>query len=214
MHLVDVSVGHMGSSSIVGGGIPIGTGLGLSFAKELYKRTGVPVGLVPCAHGGTSMAQWDPAKKELAGRSLYGSMLRRFRAVCGKVKVVLWYQGESDANHKAHEAFPNKLERLIASVRNDFGDTLSDSLYGGEFPGLHQRAEVFHETFHSPGGVVECPGLEWVCSLQLQERAHFFQNRCYRFLVHRVAAVSPVSQKHHNYGTKSTEWPGSGARST
>jgi pyruvate dehydrogenase E1 component alpha subunit len=30
MHLVDTSVGHTGSSSIVGGGIPIGTGLGLA----------------------------------------------------------------------------------------------------------------------------------------------------------------------------------------
>ncbi|MFZ3045343.1 MAG: thiamine pyrophosphate-dependent dehydrogenase E1 component subunit alpha [Desulfatirhabdiaceae bacterium] len=30
MHLVDTAVGHMGSSSIVGGGIPIGTGLGLA----------------------------------------------------------------------------------------------------------------------------------------------------------------------------------------
>ena len=30
MHLVDTSVGHLGSSSIVGGGIPIATGLGLA----------------------------------------------------------------------------------------------------------------------------------------------------------------------------------------
>ena len=30
MHIVDTSVGHMGSSSIVGGGIPIGTGLALA----------------------------------------------------------------------------------------------------------------------------------------------------------------------------------------
>jgi pyruvate dehydrogenase E1 component alpha subunit len=30
MHLVDVSVGHLGSSSIVAGGIPIGTGIGLA----------------------------------------------------------------------------------------------------------------------------------------------------------------------------------------
>ncbi len=30
MHIIDVSVNHMGSSSIVGGGIPIGTGLGLA----------------------------------------------------------------------------------------------------------------------------------------------------------------------------------------
>ena len=34
MHLVDSSVGHMGSSSIVGGGIPIGTGLALAIQMK------------------------------------------------------------------------------------------------------------------------------------------------------------------------------------
>lgn len=34
MHLVDVAVGHLGSSSIVGGGIPIGVGLGLSIKMK------------------------------------------------------------------------------------------------------------------------------------------------------------------------------------
>ncbi len=34
MHLVDTSVGHMGSSSIVGGGIPIGTGLALAIQMK------------------------------------------------------------------------------------------------------------------------------------------------------------------------------------
>ncbi len=37
MHLVDASVGHLGSSSIVGGGIPIGTGMALA-AMMLNKR--------------------------------------------------------------------------------------------------------------------------------------------------------------------------------
>jgi acetoin:2,6-dichlorophenolindophenol oxidoreductase subunit alpha len=34
MHLIDRSVGHLGSSSIVGGGIPIGTGIGLSISMK------------------------------------------------------------------------------------------------------------------------------------------------------------------------------------
>lgn len=38
MHLVDTSVGHLGSSSIVGGGIPIGTGLGLANKMNGAKR--------------------------------------------------------------------------------------------------------------------------------------------------------------------------------
>ena len=63
----------------------------------LVEATGVPIGLVACAHGGTSMEQWNPAKKDEGGKSLYGSMLRQFQLAGGKVKGVLWYQGESDA---------------------------------------------------------------------------------------------------------------------
>ncbi|UCD90398.1 MAG: thiamine pyrophosphate-dependent dehydrogenase E1 component subunit alpha [Desulfobacterales bacterium] len=41
MHIVDTSVGHMGSSSIVGGGIPIGTGLALSIKMTKTKQVSV-----------------------------------------------------------------------------------------------------------------------------------------------------------------------------
>jgi len=99
-----------------------GAGLGLPFAKELYARTGVPIGLVPCAHGGTSMDQWDPAKRDMGGESLYGSMFRRFKIVGGKVKGVLWYQGESDSGDKRYQAFREKFRRFIEAVRNDFDD--------------------------------------------------------------------------------------------
>jgi sialate O-acetylesterase len=44
-----------------------GAGLGLPFAKHLVEATGVPVGLVPVAHGGTNMDQWDPAKRDQGG---------------------------------------------------------------------------------------------------------------------------------------------------
>ena len=97
-----------------------GAGLGLPFAVEMVKRTGVPVGLVPCAHGGTSMAQWDPALRANAGKSLYGAMVRRFQAVGGKVAGVLWYQGESDANAQAAPVFQDKFEKFVAAVRADF----------------------------------------------------------------------------------------------
>ncbi len=96
-----------------------GSGLGLSFAQHMLARTHVPVGLVPCAHGGTSMDQWSPELKDKGGDSLYGAMLRRIHAVGGQVTGVLWYQGESDANPTDAPAFQAKFVTFVATLRKD-----------------------------------------------------------------------------------------------
>lgn len=98
-----------------------GAGLGLPFAVVLSSALNVPIGLVACAHGGTSMQQWDPAKKDEGGRSLYGSMLRQINLAGGKVRGVLWYQGESDASGPAADVFAEKFANFITSVRSDLG---------------------------------------------------------------------------------------------
>lgn len=98
-----------------------GAGLGLPFAKEMTRRTGRPIGLVPCAHGGTSMSQWDPAQRDAGGNSLYGAMLRRFAATGGKVRGILWYQGESDANPDDAPKFLGRFLSFVQAVRDDFG---------------------------------------------------------------------------------------------
>jgi sialate O-acetylesterase len=97
-----------------------GAGVGLPFALEMVRRTGVPIGLIPSAHGGTSMDQWSPSIKDQGGASLYGGMLRRFRATGGRIAGVLWYQGESDANPKLAPVFAAKFQSLIESIRVDF----------------------------------------------------------------------------------------------
>ena len=98
-----------------------GAGLGLTFAKARVEQTGVPVGLVPAAHGGTSMQQWDPARKGQGGHSLYGATLERVKAVGGKVAGVLWYQGESDANPTDAALYESRMTALVQSFRADLG---------------------------------------------------------------------------------------------
>ena len=102
-------------------GVARGTGLGLPFAKEMVRRTGVPIGLVPCAKGGTSLAQWDPALVSEGRKSLYGNMLARFRDAGGRVTGVLWYQGESDAPLNTAGMYGEKFQAFVAKVRADFG---------------------------------------------------------------------------------------------
>lgn len=99
-----------------------GAGLGLAFARTVTEATGRPIGLLACAHGGTSMSQWDPGLRDEGGKSLYGSMYRRVMLAGGQVKGVLWYQGESDANAEAAPLFPERFRNLVAAMRSDFED--------------------------------------------------------------------------------------------
>jgi len=101
-----------------------GAGLGLPFAKAVAEATGTGIDLVPCAHGGTSMDQWSPEKKGLGGGSLYGAMLRRTRRALetggdARLKGILWYQGESDANPEGAAVYFERMKRLIAATRAD-----------------------------------------------------------------------------------------------
>ncbi len=100
-----------------------GAGLGLPFAKQMVARTGIPVGLVPVAHGGTSMDQWSPNERAKGGDSLYGSFLEALRAVGGKARGMLWYQGESDAaSEDLVKTYGAKFTAFVEAVRQDTGD--------------------------------------------------------------------------------------------
>ena len=99
-----------------------GAGLGLAFATAVTEATERPIGLIANAHGGTSMDQWDPGKRDEGGASLYGSLYRRVQAVGGDVTGLLWYQGESDANEGAAPLYKEKFRAFIEAIRADFND--------------------------------------------------------------------------------------------
>jgi hypothetical protein len=90
-----------------------------SFGLQMYKRTKVPQGLVACAHGGTTMAQWSPKLRDMEGASLYGAMMRRFEKSNQPIAGILWYQGESDANVNDAKVYTQNMTELINSSRED-----------------------------------------------------------------------------------------------
>jgi len=106
-----------------------GGGLGIPFGKMVLQHTGIPIGLIMVAHGGTSMDQWDAELKGEGGRSLYGSMLRSVQAAGGKVKGCLWYQGESDAIEGLSDLYYDKMLKWVASLREDLGDPQLPLIY-------------------------------------------------------------------------------------
>lgn len=99
-----------------------GVGPGVAFGQAMHELTGVPQGLIACAHGGTSMSQWNPALKRHGSRSLYGAMLRRMQINGGRVAGIVWYQGCSDANSENAPLYTKRMKRLIAAFRRDSKD--------------------------------------------------------------------------------------------
>ena len=99
-----------------------GVGPGLYFARHVLASTGRPIGLIPCALGGSTINQWDPAGKIHGDSSLYGAMLNRVRSAgIQNIKGLIWYQGESEAMLGQPETYKAKLLHLIDSFRKDIG---------------------------------------------------------------------------------------------
>ena len=101
-----------------------GAGLGLAFGKAMADGSGHPIGLIPAAHGGTSLAQWNPAFKRQGTHSLYGAMLDRIAKAGGSLRGILWYQGEAEGwNPDEAATYRTRFIDWVEAVRRDTGHT-------------------------------------------------------------------------------------------
>ncbi|HEY3398390.1 MAG TPA: sialate O-acetylesterase [Armatimonadota bacterium] len=96
-------------------------GLGVSFGQAMAAALGQPIGLIPAAHGGTTLNQWSHEKKDQGGRSLYGAMLDRINRAGGKLQGILWYQGCSDADAVCAPTYVERMSAWIEAARRDTG---------------------------------------------------------------------------------------------
>ena len=89
----------------------------LAFAKKVRARTGVPVGLVPAALGGSGIASWLPERKG----ELFRAMERICDDACGRrVKGILWYQGCTDTLTPEGTNYYPHLASFIRQARAAF----------------------------------------------------------------------------------------------
>jgi sialate O-acetylesterase len=106
-----------------------GVGPGYFFAKHLVENGVGAIGLIPSAHGGTSMERWSPALKDKGDDSLYGAMMNRIQFAGGKIKGILWYQGENECDPKLCDNYEGQTLNLIDSIRRDVNDPCLPFIY-------------------------------------------------------------------------------------
>ena len=96
-----------------------GAGLAASFARAVAdKNKDVKIGLIPCAVGGTRIDRW------VEGGDLWSNAVARTRIALksGRLKGILWHQGESDATLQRASKWGTKFESVIKSLRREFGE--------------------------------------------------------------------------------------------
>jgi hypothetical protein len=102
-----------------------GVGPGRGFALAIVARDpNARIGLIPAAVGGSPISSWEPGALDPATKTHpYDDALLRARAAMkdGRLRAILWHQGESDAHPGLSERYDEKLRALIVRFRSDLG---------------------------------------------------------------------------------------------
>ena len=117
----------------------VGVGLGKSFAIEYTKKhPGITIGLIPCAVGGSPIDAWKPGGYHSSTKTHpFDDCLERMHTTLpqGKLKGILWHQGESDSNPQLSQSYEGKLHTLVKRFRTEFQMPLAPFIVGqlGQF---------------------------------------------------------------------------------
>jgi sialate O-acetylesterase len=88
----------------------------LAFARRLHAELGHPIGLIPTAMGGSALAAWMP------GKPLANNFADLVRIAGGRVRGMVWHQGESDVMGDTVDAYPAAFRTAMAGLRAACGD--------------------------------------------------------------------------------------------
>jgi sialate O-acetylesterase len=91
----------------------------LHFGRLLKQELGHPIGLVQAALGGSALAPWNPSEGTPA--VLFDNMVHCVEQAGGRVRGVLWYQGETDANEKDASTYAGRFANAVREWRQALG---------------------------------------------------------------------------------------------
>ena len=104
-----------------------GVNLAESFAEAYAAKHGVDVGLIPCADGGTQIAQWAPGSLLFDNAVYQARLAMRTSHIVG----ILWHQGESDSQNDRYITYGSKLEDMLTALRQTLRLTDVPVILGG-----------------------------------------------------------------------------------
>jgi Carbohydrate esterase, sialic acid-specific acetylesterase len=104
-----------------------GVGPSLALANAFASaHPSIPIGLIPCAKGGSSILEWQEKPIAEPRNTLFGSCMNRMKMASqadGKIRAVVFWQGGRDAKSLDHALlWKDSFTRLVADLRADLGN--------------------------------------------------------------------------------------------
>ncbi len=128
-----------------------GVGPGLSFGITMAKsHPGIKIGLVPCAVGGTSIDKWHPGAFDPATSTHpYDDAVARITEAMkkGKVKGILWLQGEADSNKDKAPVYLDELKVVVKKIRKLTGERKLPVVVG-ELGRYNPKYQIINNELH------------------------------------------------------------------
>ena len=182
-----------------------GVGLCSEFARRVaaaYPQTSI--GLVPCAFGGSSIQEWQPNARH------YKAAVARMKIAMknGKLKAILWHQGESNSgNAEKIAAYPELFRNMISSLRKELGAESVPVLIG-ELG--HYKANYFSFNKILPRVVAETPQSALVTAEGLFSKndiVHFDRDSLLTFGARYFEALEKLCKGVPTVSSEVVTWP-------
>ena len=139
-----------------------------SFAKTMVEaRPERQIGLVANARGGTKIVQWMP------GTELYQEAVKQVHKALkyGRLKGVIWHQGEGDCQPVRVELYFGRLEILINAIREEFDDPAIPFVAGQLFD--NEVRHSFNEMIWELPDLINYTGVASSEGTQVFDGTHF-----------------------------------------
>jgi sialate O-acetylesterase len=93
----------------------------VAFGQALAEAKGTQLGLIPAAHGGTSLDEWRVGSLPDGGRTLAGGLWERVQRARATARVelggILWYQGEADDSAEDAQSYGRRFDDWVNAIR-------------------------------------------------------------------------------------------------
>jgi len=139
-----------------------------SFARSMVSENpNKEIGLVVNARGGTKIVQWLP------GTELYNEAIKQTHKALkfGKLKGVIWHQGEGDCDSLRVYMYLGRLEILINAIREEFNHPTLSFVAGQLFE--NKKRHAFNKMILQLPGFIRNTGVATSEGTTVFDETHF-----------------------------------------